>query len=334
MALLRMPYRNFELLLPKDDLLTYYQTFVVGQYKRLRIRKGDYVLDAGASFGDFTMLACAIVGPSGRVVALEPDPTYYSILRKNLETNGITNCYAYQAALAENIGRFFPCSGSGVRRTESVPAITSRSLLQDTGLPQFDLIKLDIEGAEEEVLRETSWLRGVRELTVETHGETFWPVMKTLAVEGFRTYVYNEKDLLVNSLTFLFQHPMDLLRAEAYSRLTALRHLFSFKRRPPMIVDKSSPWLRLIYAQRKTGDFASSTGRMGIPTLKSIQFRGYDMKHFPKGRFQRSGEWARGLIKRTNISSAFEDRGSCAKNVGTGSNVTDHGLFSNQILWT
>jgi FkbM family methyltransferase len=245
-----MPQGKFELLVPREDLLVYYQTYIVGQYSSLQLRKGDCVLDAGASFGDFTMLACATVGPSGRVVALEPDPTYYSILRKNIEINGIHNCDAYQAALAGKTGRFFPYSGSGELRKESVPAITATGLLKDLDLPNFDLAKLDIEGAEEEVFRETSWLNGIRELIVETHGDAHFRVTKALLGEGFRTHVYNEKDLIGSSLRSLFHHPVNLLRAEIYSRWTALRHILSYKRQPPTIVDKSNPYLRLIYAQR------------------------------------------------------------------------------------
>jgi FkbM family methyltransferase len=267
MGLLKMPQRRYELLLPKEDLLVYYQTYVVGQYNSLEIRKGDYVLDAGASFGDFTMLSCAAVGPSGKVVAIEPDPTYYSILRKNIAINSISNCCAYKAALAGKIGKFFPYSGSGVLQDEAVPAITMNDLLKDLNLSHFDLAKLDIEGAEEEVFRETSWLRGMRELIVETHGETYWPVMKALDAEGFRTHVYDEKDLIFSSLMFLFRHPIGLLRAEVYSRLTAIRHLLSYRRRPPTIIDKSSPWLRLIYAKRGLRESAGSTSRSGTSFL-------------------------------------------------------------------
>jgi hypothetical protein len=154
--------------------------------------------------------------------------------------------------LAGKTGKFFPYSGSGVLQEKAVPAITTNGLLRNLDLPHFDLAKLDIEGAEGEVFRETSWLRGMRELIVETHGEAYLPVMKALVAEGFRTHVYNEKNLIANSVLSLFRHPINLLRAEAYSRLTALRHLLSYKRRPPTIIDKSNPWLRLIYAKRRT----------------------------------------------------------------------------------
>src|SRR5919112_1930622 len=47
------------------------------------VRPGDTVLDVGAHFGIYTLLASELVGPSGRVVAFEPDPVSRSQLEKN-----------------------------------------------------------------------------------------------------------------------------------------------------------------------------------------------------------------------------------------------------------
>lgn len=48
------------------------------------IRPGDTVLDAGANVGYMTLLAGVAAGPSGHVVAWEPHPDLYSVLRRNV----------------------------------------------------------------------------------------------------------------------------------------------------------------------------------------------------------------------------------------------------------
>lgn len=253
MLLIRLPYGKWKLLLPKEDVRVYYETLVAGQYNSLRIREGDYVLDAGAGIGDFTVVASDAAGPSGRVAALEPDPTYYSILRRNLTINKITNCYPSWAALAAGTGKALlhgrRLSAHGIE----VPTLTIGGLLTSLALSHFDVVKLDIEGSEKEVFRESSWMLNVRDIAVETHGGTYWPVLRTLAREGFKTHIYNKRDLITNTLLFVFNHPLDLFRAEAHSSFTALRYLLSYAKQPPGIVTMSNPWVRLIHARRQEG---------------------------------------------------------------------------------
>ena len=53
------------------------------------LRPGATFVDVGANWGYFTLLAAHRVGPAGRVVALEPDPRLFALLRANLAANGI-----------------------------------------------------------------------------------------------------------------------------------------------------------------------------------------------------------------------------------------------------
>ena len=52
------------------------------------LRPGETVVDAGAGYGYFTLLAADLVGPGGRVVAYEPHPRLAGLLRRNLALNG------------------------------------------------------------------------------------------------------------------------------------------------------------------------------------------------------------------------------------------------------
>ena len=51
----------------------------------LTLNPGDTVVDGGANIGYMTVLAAAAAGPTGRVVAFEPHPDLFAILRQNVE---------------------------------------------------------------------------------------------------------------------------------------------------------------------------------------------------------------------------------------------------------
>jgi FkbM family methyltransferase len=55
------------------------------------LRPGMTFVDAGANIGWFSVLGSRLVGPSGRVYAVEPDPVNLGILRANLERHECSN---------------------------------------------------------------------------------------------------------------------------------------------------------------------------------------------------------------------------------------------------
>jgi FkbM family methyltransferase len=64
------------------------------------LRAGDTVLDVGANIGDLTLPLAEIVGPTGRVYALESNPDAYHVLCANLALNGIRQVRAINAFVA------------------------------------------------------------------------------------------------------------------------------------------------------------------------------------------------------------------------------------------
>src|ERR1019366_6193498 len=55
------------------------------------VTTGNVVVDAGANFGYFTLLASAAVGPTGKVFAFEPDPRNIDRLRAVMGANDARN---------------------------------------------------------------------------------------------------------------------------------------------------------------------------------------------------------------------------------------------------
>ncbi len=63
------------------------------------LRPGDVFVDVGAHVGYYTLLARALVGPSGRVFAFEPNPETFRMLIANIAGNGYGNVHAFNCAL-------------------------------------------------------------------------------------------------------------------------------------------------------------------------------------------------------------------------------------------
>ena len=132
------------------------------------IQPGMTVYDLGANKGQMTLLFAALVGRTGRVVALEPAPAEFASLRRNVEMNHLACVKPMQVAGGESEGEimfaYYPESPTQGKLLEiarihgdtgegafSVRTLPLDSLLKDE--PPPDVIKLDVEGAAASVLR-------------------------------------------------------------------------------------------------------------------------------------------------------------------------------------
>lgn len=133
---------------------------------------GRTFVDIGANVGYFTVLGGKLVGPAGRVVAIEPHPRLAALLRHNVAMNGYYNFTTVleKAAWSEATRLQFHARSSYLGNS-SVGSIGAESLgvLGDTeelieveaarlddllvGCPKVDVVKLDAEGAEGHALR-------------------------------------------------------------------------------------------------------------------------------------------------------------------------------------
>jgi precorrin-6B methylase 2 len=98
------------------------------------LEPGASFCDVGAHIGLFSLGAARVVGESGEVVALEPDPRNHRRLVRNVKRNGMCNLRALNVAA---------WSSPGEKRAR-LDALLSRPP---------DVVKVDVDGAEIEVLR-------------------------------------------------------------------------------------------------------------------------------------------------------------------------------------
>lgn len=124
-----------------------------------QLKKGDVVVDAGAYTGDYTIFAAKKVGPTGKIIAFEPDSKNREILRKNLKAEKIKNVILISRGLwnEENILRFNSSNGlhsniHGAVGNISIPVSKLDNELKKLKIKRLDFIKMDIEGAEIEAL--------------------------------------------------------------------------------------------------------------------------------------------------------------------------------------
>jgi FkbM family methyltransferase len=68
------------------------------------LQPGDTFLDVGSHYGIYSVLASKLVGPAGRVIAVEPHPESLQVLRANLALNGCGNVEALNAAFSDSSG--------------------------------------------------------------------------------------------------------------------------------------------------------------------------------------------------------------------------------------
>jgi FkbM family methyltransferase len=159
-----------------SEWLVLVEIFVDDAYPRAALPPAaKTIIDAGANIGATVRLFRRLY-PDARIVALEPDPLTFELCRLNVAAD--PNVSLRQGAIAgsegtlrlarlrgESWGTSIAANGDGF----TAAATTLDALLRETG--PVDLLKLDIEGAEWEVLRASTHLDQVGWIVGELHSE-------------------------------------------------------------------------------------------------------------------------------------------------------------------
>lgn len=169
-------------------------TYVIGAYEnefidvmRRFLKRGDTCVDVGGHLGYYCLLMARIVGPKGRVISFEPVQENMAVLKENVALNGFTNVELVNCALGERPGTLslirpknFELSWTPSVRGYSVEGDRDSVEVKVETLDGFlsrgghkpSIIKIDVEGAELDVLRgATETLRTTRPaVLLEIHG--------------------------------------------------------------------------------------------------------------------------------------------------------------------
>lgn len=129
------------------------------------VSRGSTVVDVGANIGWYTLLARQKVGPTGKVIAFEPEHRNFGFLSQSARLNGFDGLVLKEECVADTTGkRILHLSADGSTGTHSikkdmgggsveVPCITLDDAMDRASVNRIDLLKIDAEYAEPEVLR-------------------------------------------------------------------------------------------------------------------------------------------------------------------------------------
>ncbi|MEM8870700.1 MAG: FkbM family methyltransferase [Pseudomonadota bacterium] len=198
------------------------------------VHRGDTVIDCGANLGLYTLAAAGLVGTRGRVLAVEPQDYAARELRRSARASGFNQVDVAQVAISDSDGHAMldvstgATSASIVHRKDNgndgqgtavkVPTRSLDSLVAEYRLTRLDLVKLDVEGAEEQALSGAilSLRRYRPDLLIEVWNPDT-PSMrrceKLLKQLGYRFYKICEKGTLKSLPGMTLRTPTLLCRA-------------------------------------------------------------------------------------------------------------------------
>jgi FkbM family methyltransferase len=129
-----------------------------------RLRPGGVFVDVGANIGPYTVPAATKVGPNGCVVAVEASPRIFPYLAYNVCRNRLSNVRLVQCAAQATDGGSVPFYeappdhfGMGALAAQfdaqpvAVQARTLDAVLSEAHIDRVDLLKVDVEGFEQDV---------------------------------------------------------------------------------------------------------------------------------------------------------------------------------------
>jgi FkbM family methyltransferase len=186
-------------------------------------RAGETVFDLGSNCGASVFVFSKAVGPSGKVVAFEPDPLNREMLKRNVVELALRNVSVRENAVAGRSARLrFNSEGSlgaalshvvsraGLAEMIDVDALTLADACAAAGCAP-DFIKMDVEGAEQEVIEGArEWLRSHRpRWVIDTHHRINGKFTDAAVEASLRASGYKAWTELVGGFRTTFAVPED-----------------------------------------------------------------------------------------------------------------------------
>ena len=172
------------------------------------LKPGNLAVDVGANMGYDTMLMARAVGPTGTVIAIEPDQKNLALLLKNLNLLEHPNVAVHSAGLGdEQVVARIAVAGAANRGTSNLrpgaagvtqPLLVQRldHILNMKKLERINFLKMDIEGFEHKAIKGMgSLLDQIDSLTCEVDpnflqqcGSSANELFDALLTRGFTSY--------------------------------------------------------------------------------------------------------------------------------------------------
>lgn len=167
------------------------------------IRAGESVVDLGANAGVFSLYAAA---QGASVVSVEAQDGFYPLLQHLFRLNGLEPPRVVHALVGSGTGVFHrPENRLTASHWGSQPMrATLAELIAILGLPEVDMLKVDIEGSEYDLFMNSDapTLRRIKRITMEVHTEhgDVQHLIAHFAAAGFDVFIANGELRRVASL--------------------------------------------------------------------------------------------------------------------------------------
>ena len=199
------PFGSFRFYCDLDGVWLIASEFLKGETSGFTSSREEVFLDIGAHYGLVSARLASLHPRSSRVIAIEPHPANYRVLKSNIEVNQLTNVNAFNFAIADFTGPTHMWAHDGVsthykltnedRATDPLLEVQCYRLpevLARLGIDHVDLVKLDIEGLELKVLQTCfpamAGMLGKLDVEVHYFGDVA-PIRNLLISNGFDVHV-------------------------------------------------------------------------------------------------------------------------------------------------
>lgn len=208
----------------------YHEIFNDGVYAIKTINSKPSIIDCGASYG-VSALYFKSRFPDCTIKAVEADPSTFALLATNIQRHNFSGVTLLNKAVAPESNQSVPfySLGADIGRLHAGPQDTPPISVQTIGLDDLiegstDFLKIDIEGAETEVLHAAKKLHLVNQIFVEYHSfkdtdQSLSELLEILRINGFRYYIHT---IFTPRQPFLEQklnHGMDMQLGISATRL-------------------------------------------------------------------------------------------------------------------
>jgi FkbM family methyltransferase len=178
----------------RTDLAVAREILIDHEYASLPIAPPRVIVDLGSHVG-FSMLYFRSLYPGARIIGVEPDPSALECLQANVRSLDQVEIHQLAITTVDATVPFFAAKqpwisslrDAGESGSVMVQGRRLDTLLDDLAIETVDLLKIDIEGEEINVLRDSKRLEDVRAIVGELHERGDPAVREELfeALEGF-----------------------------------------------------------------------------------------------------------------------------------------------------
>ncbi len=215
-------YRN-----EKEFKIIYKENFLDQEYKFYSKKENPFIIDCGSHIG-LSILYLKKVYPDSEIIGFEPNPENYQILLKNIKTNKLSNIKVFNLALSNKTGNmnFFinldqyapwtwgdtliPNMWGKNHKTKIIP--TKTKLLSTYITRPVNLLKIDIEGSEQAILKEIeSKLYLVETIVLEYH-----PIKSMIKLNDYSVIkqILERHGFIVKAYMKYFMYPLPNLAVD------------------------------------------------------------------------------------------------------------------------